>query len=76
MTNFSNLLFSMNRDVEATNMKNHTRSLASGRWSACGQFKALTAPVPRRGDGVITTGPTLVYERLVETVEKHGRKKD
>jgi tetratricopeptide (TPR) repeat protein len=72
MTNYANLLHSIKRDVEATNMRNHVRSLSSGRWSACGQFKALTAPQAKQTEDARTTG-TLVYERLVETVEKHGK---
>jgi len=72
MTNYANLLYALKRNQEAENLKHHIKNPTSGRWSSCGQFKAI----PSEATVISSTklkkvgeDPNL-YDRLVDAVTK------
>jgi tetratricopeptide (TPR) repeat protein len=41
LNNYANMLYVSHRENEAVNLKNYIRSVTSGKWNQCGQFKAM-----------------------------------
>lgn len=41
LNNYANMLYVSHRENEAVNLKNYVRSVTSGKWNKCGQFKAM-----------------------------------